>query len=565
VGRTTFSRGLRAIALVLVLLLVAAACGSDEKKEGGPATPTTTGDVGKPVPGGEITYALEAGTSGGFCLAEAQLAIAGIQVARALYDTLTAPDANGEIQPYLAQSVTANAAATEFTIKLRSGIKFHDGSALTAQVVKNNIDAWRGSYKGRSPLLFVFVMQDVAGVEVVDPLTVKVTTKRPWPAFPWFLWASGRLGIMGQKQLDSERCNREVVGTGPFMTTINNLNADVVAVKNPNYWQKDEAGNQLPYLDRITFTAVESGPDRLTGLRAGDYDVIHTSGALQIVEIRKDAEAGKVNNVESDKFGELGYAMLNASKAPFDSQTARSAMAYGVDRDTYNKLRNEGILTNAQGPFAPGNVGYLEDAGYPGYDPQRARSLVAQYKTETGKDLEFTITHSGDPETTKTAELVQQMAQAVGAKVSLKAIGDQSTLINEAIGGNFQAILWRNHPGADPDTQYVWWYNEKTENADGTVGFSNPVNFGRFADPEINSLLDKGRTTLDQAERVKIYEDLNREFAKKLYNLWAQFTIWSVASKPNVHGVLGPNLPDGAGPFPGLATGHPLLGMWVKR
>ena len=99
---------------------------------------------------------------GGWCLPEAQLAISGIQVARAIYDTLTAPDENGEIKPFLAESVEPNADNTAWTIKLRDGIKFHDGTALDATVVKNNLDAYRGAYPARQPLLFVFMFQDIA-------------------------------------------------------------------------------------------------------------------------------------------------------------------------------------------------------------------------------------------------------------------------------------------------------------------------------------------------------------------------------------------------------------------
>jgi peptide/nickel transport system substrate-binding protein len=564
VRRGTSRRSTRLFAAAVALVLVAAACGGgdDDDGESRPGGTNTTSPVeeGEPVRGGSITYALEAETTGGWCLAEAQLAISGIQVARALYDTLTMPDEDGEIQPYLAESVTANDDNTEFTIKLREGIKFHDGSDLTAEVVKNNIDAYRGQYPGRSPQLFVLVFGPyIASTEVVDPLTVKVTTTQPWPAFPWYLWSSSRLGIMAQAQLDSDRCNTEMIGTGPFKLQSWTTGEQLVAVRNESYWQTAPDGEPLPYLDRITFVPVESGPDRVTGLKSGEFDAIHTSGALQIVDIREEVDAGRLRSVESDQFGEVGYAMLNATKAPFDNILARQAMAYAVDRDTYNELRNDGILTNAQGPFAPGNIGYLEDAGYPEYDPEMAQSLVQQYEDETGEDFAFTITHSGDPETTKTAELVQQMAEAVGARVSLKPIPDQSTLINTALGKDFQAILWRNHPGGHPDLQFVWWHC----NTDPPEPCDNLVNFGGFNDEDINKLLEDGRLATDPAEQQRIYEDLNREFAEKLYNLWAQYTLWTVASKPNVHGVFGPDLPGGQGPFPGLGTGHPVLGMWV--
>jgi peptide/nickel transport system substrate-binding protein len=289
--------------------------------------------------------------------------------------------------------------------------------------------------------------------------------------------------------------------------------------------------------------------------------VIHTSGSLQIEQIRQKAKDGSLSNLESDKFGEVGYLMLNAATAPFNNLTARQVLAYGIDREKVNEIRAAGIPTLAQGPFAPGNVGYLKDAGFPNYDKQKAQDLVAKYKQETGKNLEFTLTHAGDPDTTQTAQLYQQLMKDIGVKVNLQPIADQSQLINNAIGGSFQAVTWRNHPGADPDTQYVWWYNNKGPNNT----FTNPINFGRFVDPEINRLLDQGRTTPDEAQRKTIYEDLNKRFANQLWNMWASYTIWSIASQPNVHGLLGPDLPDGSGPFPGLATGAPVSGIWVSK
>jgi peptide/nickel transport system substrate-binding protein len=550
----------RWLAPFLALILLAAACGGgddDDSAGGGGGGSPSTADEGTPTPGGEVTFGLEAETTGGYCLAEAQLAISGIQVARAIYDTLTAPDEKGEIKPFLAESVEPNDDYTQWTIKLRPNVKFHDGTALDATVVKNNLDAYRGQYPKRTPLLFSFVFKDVQSVDVVDPMTVRVTTVRPWVSFPWFLWSSARLGMMGQKQLDSSNCPKDLVGTGPFKLQNWTVNNAFVAVKNPDYWAKDKDGNQLPYLDKITFKPLEDGRARLSSLESGDFDMIHTSGALQIDEIRKKAQDGSLNNTESDRFGEVGYIMLNASKPPFDNMIARQVLAYGIDRKKVNEIRALGIPTLAQGPFAPGNVGYLKDAGFPEYDADKAKDLVAQYKQETGQDLQFTLTHAGDPDTTQTAQLYQQLMKDIGVTVNLQPIADQSQLINAAIGGDFQAVTWRNHPGADPDTQYVWWYNTKEA--------PNPINFGRFVDPEINKLLDEGRTTPDQATRKKIYEDLNRRFASQLWNIWASYTIWSVATQPNVHGTLGPNLPDGSAPFPGLATGIPVSGLWVSK
>ena len=191
----------------------------------------------------------------------------------------------------------------------------------------------------------------------------------------------------------------------------------------------------------------------------------------------------------------------------------------------------------------------------------KAKAKVAQYKQETGKDLQFTYTFSSDPEGVKTAEFLQQLMREIGVKVSLNPIGDQSALINLAIGRGQQSIGWRNHPGGDPDLQYVWWHCDNAAPAD----CDNLVNFGGWNDPEINALLAKGRLEADPAKHKAIYEDLNREFAKKLWDLWANYTNWTIASQTKVHGVFGPNLPDGTKPSDGIATGHSLIGLWIEH
>lgn len=572
----SYARRIKLAVGAITLAVVAAACGGGGNGGSSGTNKPTTASTGvsgtdptnlKPTPGGELVYSLEATNTGGWCLAEAQLAIAGIQVARAVYDTLTMPDNDGNIKPYLAESVTANADNTEFVITLRDGVKFHDGTDLDADIVRDNLLAYMGKYPTRSPLLFLFVFAPyIKSVESTGPLEVTVTTNDPWPAFPWFLWGSSRVGIVARAQLDDEEaCNTNIIGTGGFMLdSWDGAGGDFVAVKNPNYWQTDADGVPLPYLDKLTFVFAKPGEDdgaRVASLRGGDFDIIHTSSSLAIAEIRKDVESGDLAAIESNRFGEVAYLMLNGAKAPFDNPLARQAVAYASDRAEANRVLAEDIPELAQGPFAPGNVGFLDDAGYPEYDLDKAKALVAQYEAETGEKLEFTYTHGSDAEGTRQAQYLKQKMDAAGITVNLKPIGDQTQYINEAIGKNFQAIGWRNHPGADPDTQWVWWHcdNEPPDPC------TNPVNFGGWNDPEINDLLERGRASTDPAEKAQIYEELNREFARELYNLWSSYTLWSIAFEPTIHGILGPPLPDGSEPLDGLATGHSVLGMWVEQ
>ena len=542
------------VAGVLALAMIAAACGGgndDDKGSGGSGDGDSA--AGTPVNGGSVTYGLEAENGGGWCLPEGQLAIAGIQVARTIYDTLTAPDENGEYQPFLASSVEPNADFTQWTIKLREGVKFHDGTALNSTVVKNNLDAYRGAYPARKPLLFIFVLDNITSVDVVDDLTLTVSTKTPWPAFAAYLHSSGRLGIMAQAQLDDpETCDRNLIGTGPFKLKEWKVNDHLTATKNPDYWQKDADGNALPYLDEITYRPIPDGDARVNALLAGELNAMHTSTPENIDRLRTEKDNGKVGLVESDKFAEVAYVMFNASKPPFDNINARLAAAYAVDRDAFNQVRNLGLTKVASGPFAEGSVGYLEDAGFPKYDLDKAKDYAAKYEQETGNPLEITVLTTPDPSTVKSAQFIQEQVEKAGFKVSLKSV-EQAALINTALGSDWNAMAWRNHPGGAPDLQYVWWKG------------GSPVNFGKFKDPDMDALLDAGRLESDSAKAATIYQDVNKRFGSQVWNAWLNWTIWDVASAPDVHGVFGPNLPDGGKPFPGLATGHPVSGMWISK
>ncbi len=540
---------------MLALALLAAACGGgSDNGSGSGSGGSGEGAAGKPTTGGSVTYGLEAENGGGWCLPEGQLAIAGIQVARTIYDTLTMPDEKSEYKPYLAQSVTPNADYNEWTIKLRPNIKFQDGSPLNAQVVKNNLDAYRGNYPARKPLLFIFVFQNVADVSVVDDMTVKVTTKTPWPSFPAYLFGSGRIGIMAQAQLDDPTtCDTNLIGTGPFKLKEWKVNDHLTAVRNPDYWQKDSDGQQLPYLDSITYKPIPDGGARVNALLSGELNAMHDSTPEDIQALRDAKADGKINLTESGDYAEVSYIMFNSSKAPFNNLNARLAAAYALDRNAFNKVRNLDITKIASGPFAPGEIGYLKDAGFPQYNLDKAKEYVAKYKQETGQDLTFTAVATPDPSTVKSAQFIQQQAEQAGMKVSLKTV-EQAALINTALGDDWQAISWRNHPGGNPDNQYVWWYS------------GSPVNFGKFKDPEMDNLLNAGRVEPDKLKATTIYQDINKRFGSQVYNLWLNWTLWTIGTAPNVHGVYGPDLPDNGGtPFKGLAVGHPVLGMWVSK
>jgi len=528
-----------------------------------------------PQSGGSITYALEAEDNGGYCLPEAQLDISGEQVARSIYDTLTVPGKDGKYHPYLAQAVDHSADYKTWTITLRSGIKFSDGTDLTAQVVKDNLDAYRGKFPGRSPLLFTFVFSNIANVAVTGAQTVQVTTTVPWVDFDAQLFGQGRLGMAAEAQLKASGndCATKPIGTGPFTLKEWVPNDHLTVVKNPNYWQKDSAGRQLPYLDSITYRPIIDDQQRLNNFKSGAIQAYHTTNGQSIGDLRTLADSGKARVITSIRYTELAYWMLNSKKAPFNNAKFRQAVGYAVDQAKSNQIVNNSISPIAHGPFSPGSPAYDDNTGFPKQDVAKAKQMIADLKAQ-GVPTDVVISVTPDPATVQLGTLAQETLNAVGINATVKQI-EQSALINNAISGDFQMIGWRNHAGVDPGEQYVWWY-----------GKGNPVNFAGFDDPVINCLLDVGRSaadlqgclknpilvaedpalsSIDPTNRPSVYKELNLWFAKQAYDIWGAYSPWTIATQSNVHGIFGPKLPDGTDPWDALPNGNPALGMWVSK
>jgi peptide/nickel transport system substrate-binding protein len=194
----------------------------------------------------------------------------------------------------------------------------------------------------------------------------------------------------------------------------------------------------------------------------------------------------------------------------------------------------------------------VEDPGFPRPDPEEARRLVGQYEQRTGQQVSVVLSTTTDQTVLSIAELVQGDFEEVGIDTTLKPV-DEATIINDAVGGNFEASLWTNsHAAGDPDEQYVWWHSE------------SPVNFGRIDDPAIDQALAEGRSEPDPDRRRQIYESIPRAFAENVWNVWSTYTTETVTLGESVHGLLPPELPNGDKPYYLTATGFPKHALWKE-
>lgn len=539
--------------------MLAAGCGGDSKPNGtGNTGSTDTTDAGQPVDGGSITYALEAATTN-FCLPKAQLAIAGIIVTQAVYDSLVVPTADGGYEPYLAKTVEHNADYTKWTFTLRDGITFHNGEKLDGDALLLNFKSWRGQNpKIPGISLFPFVFSNIKDVLKTGPMTVEVETVKPWVAFPATVFASGRLGIAAPAQIsDDKTCATNMIGTGPFqLDKFEAGGTKIVVKKNAKYWRKG-----FPHLDQITFQAQTVGQQRITGVEGGQFELGHFSGGLELERLRKLKDAGTIQLYEEPKGRrEVGYTLINNQRVPFTIKECREALSKGLDRQKINEVRNAGIPDLASGIFDEKVDGYvpLDDPSIPKFDLTAAKAAAEKCKSQNGGKFGFTLKSTSDPETIQTAQLVKEMGKAFGADITLQTT-EQVQIINDALGGDVDAFLWRNHPGYDADTGYVWFYT------------GSPINFARIDDPALNKLWDDGRSEPDAAKRKAIYEDLNRKMNEGYYNLLSWYTPWSFGMSEKLNGLLGPNLPDETGaegtkkPVESVGGYHQLLGLWLEK
>lgn len=505
-----------------------AACGGS----GTPAASSGKPAVGKPRRGGSLTIGTEAEDTGFDPTQSAWDATGGLY-ALSLYDSLTAIAKDGSVQPYLAQSVTASPDYTTWTIQVRPGIKFHNGTPLDGQAVLSNLEAQLGSAIA-GPALF-----GIKNVSMTSPMTVTVTTNGPWVAFDLYLTSS--LGtVLEPNSLKTHSANLHPIGTGPFVFKEWVPGDHLTVLRNANYWRSG-----LPYLDSVTFRPIIEPESRSNSLKAGQIDMFHSSDPINIHDFQGNSSFitttdlnDRVPGGEPDQI----FLMLNTAVAPLDDQRIRDAMAYAIDTAGIRKTIGFNIDPATTSPFDPGTDLYVP-TGYPTTpNPAMAKQLVSAYKAEKG-DFTIDLGTTNVGRNLQLMELIQAELGTVGIKSTITQV-QQSELITNAVYGKFQAYLWRQFANVTPDGNYVFW----TSAASSPVG-SPALNFARYKDPQIDAALAQGRTIADLAARDKVYQEIAVRFGAIKPYLWLSRCVWCVVAKPSVGGLLTPTLPGGGMAF----------------
>ncbi len=536
------ARGARLVALVLAAVLLAAACGgSDDSGSGDGDSTDDTGfaDVavdegGEPQTGGTLVYAL-ASESDGWDPTSNRWATDGTQAALSFYDPLTAYAEDGSVAPFLAESLEPNADFTEWTITLRPDITFHDGTPLTSAAVKRSLDAIRTAALTKPSLVLI------DSIETTDDLTAVVKMTSPWAAFPVAL--TGQAGVVpAPSQLDSPDSTSKPVGTGPFRFVEWVPDNRLVVERNPDYWLKDDAGNQLPYLDRIEFRPAPDPASRVNGIRSGDFDVTHTVDVPAIKQFRELASSGDLQYFQQRGNTEVTFVMLNVVSEPFDDPQARKALALATDTQAWVDVIAQGETEPADSVFRPASPWYV-DTAYPDHDLAAAQAEVEAYEAANGP-LEFTFKTGSTPEARQQGEFLKEMWEEAGMQVEVNQ-ADATQVILDGVLGDFQAKLWGQFGSPDPDYEQVWWQRASISPL-GQLG----LNFPRHEDPRLDEALAKARSTDDLETRREAYREVQEIFAENLPYIFLDYPTPVKVAQNDVRGVLQTTLPDGGASIP---------------
>ena len=497
---------------------------SDDAVASEPAATEAPVAAMEPQYGGTLVVGLEAETTNGLNPVNAQAAVSGHILFRALYDTLTIEGDDGQIVPNLLESITSNDDFTEWTLTLRPGLMFHDGSPADAAALKRHFEE-----QAKGTLTGIIVSDwEIQAIEVLDDVSIKMVFGRQYAAFPSFLTSHlGYFGAPSMHDLGAEEAARNPIGTGPFMLDEWVPNEVTRMVRNPNYWRTDAEGRQLPYLDGVDFRPIPDTDARYAALRSGDLDASSVNEGLRVDDYNEEFKT----YWQEDRYAETTYLLLNNSRPPFDNVEFRRALAQCTDRQTYSTLRWDGQAPD-DGPFSPGTPGYLDDTGFPAYDTGAGSATIARLGV-----TDVVLGTTNDPANLLSTELIATMWGDCGLDVDITQV-DQAELITNAVIGNFTAFLWRQHEGFGVATERVWWHSK--------FGLGIALNFGRINNPAIDAALDESLTTADPDRQRELAEDINRAFGESAHYIWFYNSNWLFATYDYVHGVDNLTLADGA-------------------
>jgi len=472
---------------------------------------TLAPDGAQPQPGGTLTYLLFNEITGFDPVVLTGSGGSDGVRAFAMFDSLVYNNAQtGQVDPGTAAAMTSTDGVT-WTVKLRPGIKFTDGSDYDAAAVKFNWDRHANPSNRSSQLGNVTSMT----YDVTDPLTLRLVLKQQNNQLPRLL--ARALGYIGSPKALTDRGSgfmSNPVGAGPFMLKDWTRDSQMVLVRNPTYWNRP-----LPYVDQLVIRTILDEDQRMNSFINGEGNLTYTSVVQTADRLRKGAfnETTMVLNGGND-------VVFNTTKPPFNDVRVRKAFALSLDTTKFNKDILGGLNPAVDTLFRSDSPFYDASLKLPASDPVQAQKLWDDIAADKGGPTKITLGAFSTTQNRQTAEWIQaNLAPFKNVSLSID-IANSSAAITRVLSKNYEAHLW-GLQFDDPDPVMPSFFLSANQSSNVTG----------YSDTALDAALNAGRNTFDPAKRVAAYKDVQRILATSVPTWLYQRPFASTFGAKNLH------------------------------
>ncbi len=437
---------------------------------------------------------------------------------RLVYNNLVKLNRRMEIEPDLAMRWEISPDRLTWTFHLRPGVKFSDGTPLTAEAVKFTLERMLDRATAAPNRIY---FAEIAGIQVVDDLTLRITTSVPFPDLLFNLTQRGGnvLNPAVVRKWGVKDYGQHPVGSGPFMLKEWQTGDRLAFEVNPHYW------GPKPKLRRIVYRPVPEASVRAAMLITGEADLAVKIEPEEIPNLDRNPNV-KWSTEESTNAILLEILM---DRKPFDDVRVRRALNMAIDREAIIKNVLRGLGTPHCSPVGLGVGVYIATFDCHKYDPAGAMRLLAEVGYSNGFDMELWASNGRYLKDRQVAEAVQGYLKAVGINARL-TLREWAAHRNVWLAKDRQVwMIGRAVPGAD------FTFTRLYTKAEWDKGANNNTH---FSDARVEDLARQGRVEFDVQKRKAIYRELQKIVWDAAPAIYLHLQKQLIAMRRNVQGLV---------------------------
>ena len=432
------------------------------------------------------------------------------RVMKQIYNTLVASTVDMEIVPALAESWESIDELT-WEFKLASGVKFHNGEELKASDVKFTYDRMLASPS------VSHILGPVKEIKVVDDYTVQIITSEPFAPLLSHLTHTAS-SILNEKAVTAsgEDYGQNPVGTGPFAFDTWQSGDRITLKAFEDYFQGAAA------VKTVVFRNVPEGTNRTVGLETGEVDIAYD---IEPIDKNLVIDNAGLELIEGPSLSSQ-YLGFNTQKAPFDNVKVRQAINYAVDVQEIIDVVLEKAGEVAKSPLMELIFGSNEDIQGYSYDVEKAKELMKEAGFENG--FKTSIWTNDSPVRVRIAEIVQAQLKEIGIEANIEVVEWGAFLDRTSAGEHDMFILgWTTVTGDADYGLYALYHSSQHGDAGNRFFYTNP---------EVDKLLDIGKTEVDTDKRLAAYKEAQEIIVADAPQLFLYFSTQNVGENKVIKG-----------------------------